>query len=542
MQNMDNENVKANIRNSTPNSTNYNLNSIVTDDPDRNSTSLKPNEPAEQGEKNPSLKNTVQSAKMIEDLLESLPYDYSKKNEIQITNNYYGNSLAIDNMNGNINSFKPNETTKRGKQNYHLEDSTDCDQFVSDKKASRTLAYALVLSLFEVTAVSELPSFTQSLYQELPQNPDEKERAQMENAESYLSQDTILGMIGAERGEIEFTSRLGTFTSQCVRFTENQQSQKILENFWNLFPNIRNSMIHWLISISGQERIKGSLAFNQIISAFSKLIQIDFKYGMDEIYPRLLSDPNNIYLLFGITRELFKVERYKNNMDELLKKWATTRGGWLWRIPCMAYIQKLEGEYTREIEDAIFSRIVSALESKPFQNTDLKYIGENLIYSDRFRNLISAHLHTIFSKDVLSYKKNVCFIYFSLVHYAYFSVTKNRPQLPLVACDSRQQVEKLLPMLKFLFSKKIMRDLIFDLLAAYLVEIDAYNIPMEKLKIFFHCIAFSDRSYYDHILFFLGRKMPKTCTSAEEVYILLENVLKSSRKTAIANNKLEALE
>ena len=414
------------------------------------------------------------------------------------------------------------KTTKN--QKYSLEKPEDFGHFVFDKKASRSLAYAIVLSLFEDTPLSDLPFLTQTLYENLPMNSDEKERGHIENEETYYSQDIMLESIGGITRSATFTSKIDSITSLCVGFPTKEISLKVLENLWNLYPNLRHAISVWITKIAEQQKYQFTYFFNEIIKSIVNLMELDFLYGYNEILQRLLSNSKNVFLLSKIIEKLMENKKFTQNIDELLKKWTFSKSSWLWRIPLLLYISGKKGTYAHCVENTFKNRIIE-FASNP-ETDDVKFISVRLHESEHFRTMLYSQFGTVFA-DKSIVKDDIGILYSLFVYFSYYMVDESSPYLPLIVFDSKQQFISVSSILKHIFSNKSLRDLFLNILHMYLMEIDQYTLETKKIKLFFQQIAFWRYSYYENIQFFLCKKMPSSCVVAKEISEHLKNKLKS---------------
>lgn len=416
---------------------------------------------------------------------------------------------------------------------YNLYDINDCIKFIKTKKTSKSLAYAMILCLYDFVIFNDLNILVNELYRELPQNINEEERIETENQDMYTSQYEFLNMLGAVVGEVEVSTKLGKISTKSVWLSQDKDQQaKSLENLWLHFPIFKNAVIGWLIHMI---KTKHRILIKESIKALAKLIQIDYVDGISNIIYRLTTNEDNLYIIKNIIYEIQLDNKDYIHIDNLLNDWNNRQKGWLWKIPILSYIDGVKGEYIKGIEKSLDNLIENHLNDESEDLCDLEFIGTRLRYSIQFRDTVINVLNK--TDNTLKYTS---YVYIVLVFYSYISVNEEYPNMPLVVYDDDSQVDKILPILKYILSRKNTRMILFAILKDYLNEINEYDIEkidVKKLKYFFYRIAFIGETYFSNIQWFLNNRFKPKCKIPFEISLFLSKILDSTKTLRIVDKQ-----
>lgn len=128
---------------------------------------------------------------------------------------------------------------------------------------------------------------SERLLKHFPETLDKNGNEDNSNTNPFLSLDDILSAIGAQICMVAYASKFENLTVRCVHFAE--QSDKVMGNFWELFPMLRNEIISWLIEIYF---LPQNNSFNAMrsICAIEKIIKFDFSDSISRLFEYLKSD------------------------------------------------------------------------------------------------------------------------------------------------------------------------------------------------------------------------------------------------------------
>lgn len=202
-------------------------------------------------------------------------------------------------------------------QSYALQVTKDCVAFVERYKSSEYLAVAILLSVFEVVRLNDLPDLVGPLLEYLPAVPPEGGGASAQFGDPYISMDKLLA----------------TVSGKCMIAEDGQQyvslgasSQQTLQNLWMQFSALRSSISRWLIQSYKDYRYRTAFDTYQIVTAFARVISLDFADAKNRIFPRLCSDPSNAPLLGHILCKLYGDIHLRQNVDDILLEWFHSSG------------------------------------------------------------------------------------------------------------------------------------------------------------------------------------------------------------------------
>lgn len=434
------------------------------------------------------------------------------------------NIYNIDYMAGSILSIKDESNLTKAEKQYNLYERSECSEFVSKYKKSLHLAYAIAISLFEYVPVSDLQNLSERLLMRFEDTLDSNGVEDKTYTTPFISLDYILSIIGAKTCIISYASRFENVTERCVCFISQQK--KIMENLWELFPMLRNEIVSWLIEVDCAFKNNNSFSTDCFVRAMVNIIKFDFADSLNRLFPKLVSEPKNRDLLIRLFIILTKDEETKENAYEVLKQWSCSLK-WLWEIPLFIFAENIPSYlFERELEETLQKKILESLESDEW---NLKLICAKMLASLKLRSMVASVFEKIFIRsDSKQHKSSVSLLYLLTIYESYMLVSKINMTLPLVAFDDLQQSDKIKPIILYIVNDFTLRHMLFNLLEAYINQIDRYDITpslLNRIKSFFYILAKNSLGYYNDILRFLSQLQRKNKTAEVIMRFLHENIL-----------------
>lgn len=400
-------------------------------------------------------------------------------------------------------------------KNYDLTKPEDCTEFVEKYKDSDYLAVAIIISVFELVALSDLSELKSKLLESLP-NSNSLNNDNFTNGikfqDSYISLTTILYVIGGNK----YIAKDG---QQCIGF--GNKSIQILTNFYELFPGLRHAIVDWLLKLSTTYKYKNNFDTYQMAYAFAMIASIDFIDAQKQIFPILYTNPSNANLLGTILFIICKNNcNLSKEVQKVIDKLLQSDSGWLWRPAFVSYAlfaeNNLQFNKTYELKIAIEKRITF------FKRNDLIFILTLAVQSQHLRDLISDIFKKSYNNAQTKEKKNVIVqMYLNLVRYDYFFINKSHKSLILVACDTLEQQQNITELLREIMFEYNLRKKLYSILQAYLKELSYYDYSkklINHISAFFYTLSLSGKHYKTDILLFLQQCDNK---AAAQVYKLI---------------------
>ena len=450
---------------------------------------------------------------------------YVTQNDGNITNQYIFN---IDKMIGDVLDVVKERATieppKKAKR-YKLHERSDCSKFVNEYKSSLHLAYAIAISMFEYVPVSDLQSLSDRLLKRFPKTLDSEGKEDKTYTNPFLSLDEILTVIGAETCKVSFKTRFENITERCICFSTAHD--KVMENLWDLFPMIRSEITAWLIETDFIYQFRNAFSTSCFVRAMFNIVKLDFGDSINRLFPQLESNPHNKYLMMRLFLSLVEDTAMKKNACEVLKRWASSASDWLWEIPLVVFAKAdTDLPFRDSLKRTVNKKMINCFEDD--EEWDLTFIGGQMVTSAKLRTLVSEVFDELISESGRSKDKNyaVAVIYLLTTLNAYRFVEKDDMVLPLVAFDSREQSKNVEAVLLKTITDFSLRQGLFDVLGAYLNEIDEYEYSPEflnRIKGFFFTLSIKAPRYYNDITRFLSR-LSKNETAASILEFLQEKI------------------
>lgn len=401
-------------------------------------------------------------------------------------------SLCVDSS-----QARPASSVSRNNQVYKLHTPRGCADFVEQFKHSDYLAVAIVVSTFELVRLSDLPNLKSLLLTQLPSAKVSDEQDSSSSEDAYISVNSLLSTIGGKW----FTTEDG---SQCVGLGE-EYSIKAIKNIWEQFPVLRAPICRWLIQLSKTYMFRTTFDSYQIVCAFSRIISLDFRDAQRQIFPRLFSDPQNATLLGNIIYKLYDDVSLREVLDRLLLNWFSSASDWLWRPACLVCSFLYQSINNAELLTAMERNVYLRLSSP--ERGDLTFLAILLIRSEDFRTVVANQLNkAIIKASNRNDRMAVVKTYIQLLRAGYYIVNDKQQGLPLAACDSKEQLKLLSPILRQTITQVTMRKQLLYVFRAYLKELSLYKYSKQLYDhlcaFFFHMTQLAP-DYRQDILYFL---------------------------------------
>jgi hypothetical protein len=414
-------------------------------------------------------------------------------------------------------------TSGKVDKEYDLSDAEQFAEFGETVRAGEYFAVAVILCVFEYVELSDLQDLKTKLLAELPRVTDAEGTEIAVYQNDYLSTNRLLKTVQGEMVVLESGEH-------CVRLGANRPAA--LKNLWQQFPEMRGHIARWLLNVCDSFEYRTNFDTAQITNAFVNILKLDFTAGINHFFPRFYSNPDRYWMLGFIALELYNDQAYRDKILPYINKWADSSGSWLWKSAVYVYANIKNGEESDELEQKVRKALAtrySLLEYDDLRNENLPYVGMLLVGSERMRTLVASIFGDLVN-DTHSYDKKRlnCLWYLELLRYGYYLVSSEMTALPLVACDKKQQMEDLLPLLEFAMLRYDTRQLLFITLESYIREISGYSVEkktINRIKAFFQLIAESNPRFRDDVGLFLKKC---DCGLAKELGEFLDEVLPSA--------------
>lgn len=453
---------------------------------------------------------------------DALAHEKRKENEFNVEGNTAQFQIFVQNL-SNLNAFNPNANTvnikSNSKESYNLCNLEECIAFIEGYKDGEYLAIAIILSAFEVVFLGDLPDLKSSLMEYIPRiKPPEKENAEkyISQNDPYLSLNSIIAVIGGKRFVVESDQ-------QYVGLGEN--SKQALLNIWEQFPDLRTSIISWLIHINKIHEYRTTFDIYQMATAFARIISLDFIDAQKRIFPQMYSNANNAGLLGILAYKLYESVELNHNMNTLLLEWIHSDSNWLWKSACLTYLYFLDDNKVFSLESSLKKVIWKKLQY--LNRNNIKFIAILMSRAKEFRLMCASILSTSFIRaDSREKKISIANIYIELVRRSYYLVNKTFIELPLVSCDTKEQQRCLLPIITQVMSTYQLRKQLYIILEAYIKELSNYQFStsvINHLAGYFYSMFINCIEYQQDVLTFLRRCQ---CKVAQQIYERLSHLFK----------------
>lgn len=420
---------------------------------------------------------------------------------------------------GDNNFHEVTESNSNIEKSYDLSDAIQFSELGKKYKGGEYFAAAVILCVFEYIKLSDFQRLKAILLRSFPSSIDEEGKEIVNHEDPYLSINTILEKIG---GKSFASDHDGT----CIGLGDKQK--KALKNLWEQFPSLRDCIAHWMISVCDTSKIQTKFDIIQMCSAFINIFKLDFDSSIMHFFPRFTSNPNNHWLLGYIANELYNDLSYREKIAPYINQWAESYKTWLWKVSLYVYINIKEDDENQILIKKVkycLMRQLCMINLQDTYNKNLSYIISMAIGSKRLRSLLSSILNElIYNTKNNKNKLHICMCFIELVRYGYYSVSTYHVALPLIACDNKQQLEEIFPIVNMIMNQYKIKKLLLMILELYLKEISKYVLSQKvinSLKAFFKLLADNNPRYHDDIILFLQKC---DCEISKEIKLFIQTL------------------
>lgn len=456
------------------------------------------------------------------DSSDDLIQEKRRANEFNAEGNIAQYQIFVQNL-SNLNAFVPNTKTmdmdSSLRTTHNLCELEECIKFIEKYKDGEFLAIAIILSVFEAVPLRDLPDLKSGLMEYMPSAEIlEKEGVETHSSQlnPYISLNSIIAVIGGKRFVIGNDQ-------QYVGLGED--SKQALLNIWEQFPDLRNSIILWLIHINKIHEYRTTFDVYQMAMAFARVISLDFIDARKRIFPQLYLNKNNVGLLGILAYKLYENVKLREEMNILLKEWMKSDRNWLWRSASFTYLYFIDNDINFPLETSLKRAILRRF--LYFNKSDLRFLAILMFRAKQFRFMCADIFGNAYSKaDSQEKKITIANIYIELIRRSYYLVNKTFIELPLVCFDTREQHSCLLPVIKQVMSNYPLRKQLYIILEAYLKELSNYKFStkvVNHMSAYLYGMALNGLEYQQDIISFLKGCQ---CKMANQIYDRLLHLFK----------------
>lgn len=441
------------------------------------------------------------------DNMENLEQAKREANEFNAENNTAQNQVFIQDIGAGgftINYYGQNMVPFTSKlpvdKKYDLQKKEECIEFINEFKNSEYFTAAAVLCIFESVVLADLSDLQAKLKEHLPKEEiydSNGKEISTTKKNPYIALDSIMTVI---RGK-KFTTENGW---QCVSLGQN--SKQALNNMLEQFPVLQKAFLDFFIQLLDDYKYRSFFYEPQIARTLANIMSfgttID-KYN--EIFMFLYKNSYNAYLSGRLLYNLYMIKTKEKELKRLIFQWLSFDKAWLWRAVCFCYMLFPENDKSlfleKELQSALSVKIFS------FSNADYDFTSRLLIHSKAFRTMFCNVFYNSYKESKTTFEKEkLAQIYVKLVKYNYYRVNSNFRELPLVACDTKQQQVFLRDILEKIMLEYHLRKSMYNILKFYLKELSGYDFSQKvimHLAAFFFNMSITGKDYKEDVIDFL---------------------------------------
>ena len=349
-------------------------------------------------------------------------------------------------------------------QKYDLKKCKECIAFVKEFKNTEYFFTAFVLAMFQIVEVFDLKEL-KSIFSDClpPTNINETEYIG-----PYVAQDSILSVISGEK-----------YTKNGLQYVGlGDNYEQVLQNFIGQFPDLQEPLICMIEQLLEIKRYRKDFYLIQIALLLKNLHKKRLVDVEERILPYLCRNKVNIEILVLFLCFLYGDEQTENDADRIISDWLKHDRKWMWQVASLVYIQLMETrpecQFEKQLEKIISNKIIG------FRKDDYRFISDILMCSKDFRELICRVWNG--ALPLSNNEKEIPQQFLCLIRNCYYRVNEGNVTLPLIVCDSKQQLFELKEILEKVMGCCELRRQLYSLLKAYIKEIAEYEYSVSVIS------------------------------------------------------------
>lgn len=381
---------------------------------------------------------------------------------------------------------------------YDLSKQEECIEFVEAFNGSEYFTIAVLLCVFETVLLEHLEDLKLNLLNYLPKEvvyDSEGKEVHISRKNPYISLDSILAVVGGRKVVMD-DGRQAVSLGEC--------SVQALQNMLEQFPALQEAVIELIIWFIQDSRYQTTFYNWQMASFCAKMVSLKLLNVENKVFSQLYTSSANTYLLGCLIYKLYERENAKD-ADLLISQWIYSDSSWLWKAVCVAYILLEKNDklvpFEKEWKKMLYRKIPH------LKRGDMSFIAELLIQSKNVRTIVCETLCNVYKHAVTdSNQRAVARLYINLVRQGYYKINSAFIELPLVACDTKEQQEYLTNILNKVMMEYRLRRQIYAILKAYLRELSGYEFServINHIAAFCYNMSSTGEEYREDIMEFL---------------------------------------
>lgn len=461
----------------------------------------------------------------------------NEKKEFEEEHNIYHIHYNI-NGDAQINAGEIYGNMSQGNQNGSnrvINNMDDVQKILGMEQTVDEFQMLIVLCILTIVPDNHFITLVNELKKCWGQNTEEE----IKTVSPYISTQDIL-KLGAEKVVADFYDESGKSEVNCFHLKNPEIADGVKRIIWVDYPVIRNYVVQWMFQIVKVNRFR-NLILSQVGEAFQDLASMDYNFTKMEIINVLVKRGKNddYYFLSKIMEKLLETELYKKNAIYLMKYWCTS-GNRKQRTMVYSLFKKSRDKMASQcIQDSMKDVIKKEIsEGKVFydetdrvadviflqtKNINFRTFQENHDSAVLFAQAIMEIFH-----DCTPVQKRIFGFYFCHIFMLdFFYEGYPRYQMMFIKLMQEKEMRKtMVPLYRYVWSKKVFRDVLEETLNYYLDQLWKRNRDWEYAKAFFRSLSFTgEKKDFEQMVRILRKMERKGNLVAEQIRTDLQDLL-----------------
>lgn len=381
-------------------------------------------------------------------------------------------------------------------QPYHFSEEEEIHRLLRNHKDEKERLDFLCLVFLEIIPLSLLGKIREDLRSALGAAKQEEGGGNT----VFSSLDGELRRLGMQRVKAMRKGAGARKEMECLMFQEELCAKDMGRVVWKDYLDLRTPILEWLLEIKKKKDVVQTL-FYQIAEAFARIMEYDFPFAMETVFPRLVREGGyrDRDILVYCLKALMKRRDYGQELNRELSNGIKRKDSFLWQVSYRLYDHQKPYGFQQETEQ----EMVWALEK------DMRTFGEltweprarwrdnvdfyPAYYNREVERLFLESILALFSRCSKQRERTLFGYYFCWLFREDFN-KEGYPgyQLMLLACLREKEIRnRAREMYVSIWRSSRFRRLLAQVLRLHFQELEKAQRPWEYMKDYFKTVAFT---------------------------------------------------
>lgn len=464
-------------------------------------------------------------------ILEEINSKENKEENSLLSVNIFGDNANVINAktisDSNIQSRKSNNLSNDVNDNrISLDNQNDFEEFVEKHKNTKVLTALIAIASLEIIEEENFEIVCNQLKNRI-NTIQPKEDWQLDSP--FESRASLLKNAFLKIIKVKKNTHFGIIETNCICFTNPSMGKKIRAWLWDMYPQFRDMIIDWLISLIPSNGMFLKATIQEGIAEYSS---IDFIYSVKNIFPKL-SDPLDDFNISTLSASFEKIYENKDEIEiveNLLYEWICRENSDLWMVSFRVFSKG----YAKKCETKINNVLrCYALGQKEPKDKYLFYIMGFAHRSDKIAcGIIDVLCSEFIQQKLKANKDQIAYSFLWLLLFDMISINEQDNLVFIQKANDSILRKKMRPIIHHILSYYQMRKSLFEILESFLINHCDNRSDWTNIEKFIRELAFTgNKEDFDRIIAWLNKNQSnrQLCSFSEYMGCYLNNLLTAQK-------------